>query len=232
MKSRLHHRIALTLDRDVLQVSAVALAATMATAGLLYVAYFAHVVRVARRAPIASTEADQVLLFGKFSPDGKPDDDFEARIARAVELHRSSEAAQKPVSWVLLGGGEPGQPSEAEIAHRQLSDRGVAFGAGRVHLEQMSRDTLQNLQNAREMLRAAGSRKVALLSSRYHLARCQIYARQLGFDSELLAAEPRLPWRWTTFGSLAGEAAYVMLSDIGARWARLTRNARILKRVT
>lgn len=231
MQTRSIHRRKLTLDRDVLQVGLVTLTATVATAGLLYVAYFAHVVRVARRAPVAPLEAQGVLLFGKFSPDGSLDDDFEARIARAVDLHRSRQ--EQPVSWVLLGGGEPGQLTEAEIAHRHLSDRGVAFASDGVHLETASRDTLENLRNARDILKAKGLSKVALLTSRYHLARCQIYAENLGFEApELLGAEPKLAWRWRTFTSLASETAYVMLSHVGTAWARVTRNKRMLDRLS
>ena len=232
MKSRDHHRKQLSTDRDVVMVGVLTVAATIATAGLLYFAYFAHVVRVARRAPIVSIDSERVLLFGKFSADGSLDDDFEARIARAVELHRASTESQRDVSWVLLGGGEPGQLTEAEIARDHLQQRGVMLGAEQVQLETQSRDTLQNLQNARDILREKGIRKVTLLTSRYHLARCQAYARQLGFDSDIVAAEAELPWRWKTFKALVGESALVMLSDVGTKWAQWTRNSRILKRIT
>jgi hypothetical protein len=74
--------------------------------------------------------------------------------------------------------------------------------------------------------------RVTLLTNRYHLARCALFARQLGFDCELCAAEPRLPLGPRTLLRLAGEAAYVCWSDIGTRWARLIGNQRMLARVT
>ena len=109
---------------------------------------------------------------------------------------------------------------------------GLALDAP-IQLESASRDTLQNLRNARASLgrRAQlrpdhesgppGPLRVTRLSSRYHLARCALFARQLGFDAELCAAESRLHWGPRTLRHIAGEAAYVCMSDMGARWARL-----------
>lgn len=226
MPTRIRHQMKLSTDRDLVQVGLVTLGVFAATAGLAYFAYFAHVVYVARRAPIAPLDAEKIFLFGKHSPSGELDMDFEARIARAVELH-----TDRPVHWVFLGGGVTGQPSEAEIAFQHLQSRGVDVG-DRFHLEAESRDTLQNLRNARDLIGDKISVKVALLSSRYHLARCQVYARNLGFKAELCAAEPSLRWTFRNFFRLAGEAGYVMLSDIGTKWAKLTRNKRMLDRVT
>jgi hypothetical protein len=76
------------------------------------------------------------------------------------------------------------------------------------------------------------TRRVTLLSNRYHLARCALFARQLGYDWELCAAEPRLPLRPSTLLHLATEAYFVCWSDLGTRWARFIRSERMLARVT
>ncbi|HSR64218.1 MAG TPA: YdcF family protein, partial [Xanthomonadaceae bacterium] len=131
----------------------------------------------------------------------------------------------------LLGGGADDEPSEAEIARRELIARGIA-GDAPLHLEGKSRDTLQNLRNARELLSGATLPRVALLSNRYHLARCALFARQLGFDWELCAAEARLRLTPRTLLRLAGEAGYVCWVDLGTRWARLIGHRRMLARVT
>jgi uncharacterized SAM-binding protein YcdF (DUF218 family) len=171
-----------------------------------------------------------VLLFGKHAPRGRIDRDFAARLDRAVSLWRE----RRPASVVLLGGGADGEPSEAEVARNALLARGI--GDVPLRLEGQSRDTLQNLRNARELLRggpaARALPRVTLLSNRYHLARCALFARQLGFDHELCAAEPRLPLDPRSLLRLAGEAAYVCWSDIGTRWARLIGHRRMLARVT
>lgn len=193
--------------------------------------------RVARNASCVPARGECVLLFGKHAPAGRIDQDFEARLDRAVSLWR----VRPPSHVVLLGGGAEGEPSEAEVARRGLLARGLAADVP-LWLEGQSRDTLQNLRNARTMLApamreqepriASAQLQVTLLSSRYHLARCALFARQLGFDADLCAAEARLQLGPGTLLRIAGEAAYVCWSDIGTRWARLIGHRRMLARVT
>lgn len=231
MTSRAHHRLRLFGDRDVLHAGLVAVAACVLTVGLVYVGYLLHVWRTARRAPCLPERGECVLLFGKHAPGGRIDRDFEARLDRAVSLWRQ----RPPAHVVLLGGGAQGEPTEAEIARAALLARGIAPDAP-LQLEAASRDTLQNLRNARQLLAPTlfvdGMRRVTLLSNRYHLARCALFARQLGFDAELCAAEPRLRLGPRMVARLAGEAAYVCWTDLGTRWARLIGHERMLARVT
>lgn len=232
MSSRIAHRLALCGDRDVLHAAAVTAATCVLSAGLVYVGYFVHVLRIARKAPCVPERGDCVLLFGKHAPQGRLDRDFEARLDRAVSLWQESA----PAGMVLLGGGAPDQPSEAEVARRGLFARGLTVDTP-LWLEAQSRDTLQNLRNARDLLGAGlhtdGARqRVTLLSSRYHLARCALFARQLGFDARLCAAEPTLKLGPRMLMRLAAEAAYVCLTDVGSRWARLIGHQRMLERIS
>lgn len=227
MSARWRHRLNLFSDRDVLHVAAVALSACVLSAGLVYLGYFAHVLRVARSAPVQPVAGGRVLLFGKHAPGGRPDTDFQARIERALVLARDPAAS----GFVLLGGGPDGVPTEAALARDALLAGGVDAQA--LLLEDASRDTLQNLRHARQVLAEAGADgPVVLLSNRYHLARCAWLAKRLGFDACPCAAEPRLDWNLRTLRALAGEAAYVGLSDIGWRWARLIGSRRMLDRVS
>lgn len=226
--TRLDHRRRLFFDRDVLHAGVVAGAVCVLSAGLVYLGYFAHVVRTARRASTAPARGDTLLLFGKHAPGGRLDADFAARIGRAAEVWRT----RPPRVIVLLGGSAPGHPAEADVARAALLAEGVADDAP-LRLEKTSRDTLQNLRNARALLAdGAHGGPVVLLSNRYHLARCALFARQLGFDWELCAAEPALRFTPITVFRLAGEAAYVCWVDLGTRWARLIRHRRMLERVT
>lgn len=282
--------LALVADRDAWHSAAVAGAACVLSAGLVYIGYFVHVLRVARKAPCVPERGECVLLFGKHAPAGRIDRDFEARLDRAISLWRE----RPPASVLLLGGGDPGEPSEAALARDGLLARGWATDAP-LRLEARSRDTMENLRNARALLGSvpvatvgagavitatnstmaatittatttlamamqtptllAGAPmsgapmsgnpvaadvavigparlQVTLLSSRYHLARCALFARQLGFDADLCAAEPRLQLGPRMVLRLAGEAAYVCWSDLGTRWARLIGHQRMLGRVT
>lgn len=227
MSTRARHRLTLFSDRDVLHAAAVALSACVLSAGLVYVGYFVHVLRIARKSPCTPASGDCVLVFGKHAPAGRLDADFEARVDRAMALWQ----ARAPQAVVLLGGGAEGEPTEAELARSALHARGLPAD-GPLQLEGASRDTLQNLRNARTLLGDAARAPVVLLTSRYHLARCALFARNLGFDAELCAAEPRLAWTPRTLWRIAGEAGYVCLTDLGTRWARLIRSKRMLERVT
>ena len=228
MGSRLVHRLNLFSDRDVLHAGVVTGLACIASAGLLYLGYFLHVWRVARSAPCEAGQGDCLLLFGKHAPQGEPDREFGERLDRAAALWRS----RKPRHVVLLGGGPPGVASEAEVARAGLLARGLVEESPWL-LEAHSRDTLQNLRNARDLLAALDDRgRVVLLNSRYHLARCALLARQLGLEAEPVAAEERLRFGPRMLLRLAGEAGYVCLSDIGTRWARLIGSRRMLERVT
>lgn len=225
--ARLAHRARLLTDRDALHALAVAVAACLLSAGLVYGLYVVHVLRVARNAPCLPARADCVLVFGKHAPGGQLDGDFQARLARVMALQ-----AQRPIArLMLLGGGAPGEPTEAHLAHQALLAQGLPPDAP-VQLEALSRDTLQNLRNARSLLRQAGAAPaVTLLSSRYHLARCALFARHLGLDWRLCAAESRLRLTPATLWRLGLEAGYVCWIDLGARWARLTGNRRLLARM-
>jgi uncharacterized SAM-binding protein YcdF (DUF218 family) len=227
MPSQVAHRINLALDRDVLHTGLVTVLACMLSAGLVYLAYFVHVLRVARKAPCVPERGECVLLFGKHAPAGRIDSDFAARLERAATLWRD----HPPRDVILLGGGAPHEPSEAEVAQRALLERGLAQGPT-LRLEGKSRDTLQNLRNARDLMVGEAPRRVTLLSNRYHLARCALFARQLGYDWDLCAAEQRLAWNPATFAHLAAEAYFFAWTDIGTRWARLIGDERMLARVT
>ncbi|WP_158238435.1 MULTISPECIES: YdcF family protein [Luteimonas] len=228
--TRLRHHLGMLNDRHAWHSLTVAVTACVLSFGLVYAGYVVHVLRVARNAPCAPVRGDCVLVFGKHAPAGVPDADFQARLARAATLW----AARPPRSLLLLGGGPLGARTEAELAREALFGLGVAEDAPLV-LEDRSRDTWQNLRNARRLLAdvlpGEGPHHVTLLSSRYHLARCALFARELGFDWELCAAEPRWSWRPAAMWQVAGEAAYVCWLDIGTRWARLIGHRGMLERL-
>ncbi|WP_394003389.1 ElyC/SanA/YdcF family protein [Luteimonas sp. WGS1318] len=229
--TRLLHRLRLLADGDALHALAVAAAACTLSLGLVYVGYVVHVWRVARAAPCAPDRGDCLLLFGKHAPDGRLDADFQARLARAATLW----ASRPPRSLLLLGGGPEGGPTEAALAQQALHALGLAADAP-MQLEDQSRDTLQNLRNARLLLVGGDPLgtppAVTLLSSRYHLARCAFLADRLGLDWEVCAAEPALSWRPNTLGRIAREAAYVCWMDLGTRWARIIGHQRMLARLS
>lgn len=213
--SRLAHRARLLADRHAWTALVVAGSACVFSFGLVYVGYFAHVLRTARRAPSRPAGAGCLLVFGKHAPDGRIDGDFQGRLQRAADVWRQSPA--RPL--VLLGGGFGEGESEAEVAQRRLLAAGVAADATWL-LESGSRDTLQNLRNARALLGdRTGTGPVVLLSSRYHLARCALFARWLGYEPNCARPNRRCAGPRSRCGGLPANRP----ACAGSTWARAGR---------
>ena len=145
-------------------------AACVLSAGLVYMGYFLYVLRVARQAPCRPERGDCVLLFGKHAPHGRIDRDFEARLDRAVSLwseHRRRASCCSAAARMARTRSR----SRAIRTARTRRRRGVPL-----QLEGQSRDTLQNLRNARELLRGGAIRLMGALpqgSCRPSRARCR-----------------------------------------------------------
>lgn len=213
-------------DVDVLHSFAIAFLACLATGGLLFVWHFARTLRIACKSPTTMSRARTLFLFGKRLVRGRADADYLARITRAHE----QMIARRCDRVFLLGGASRGV-TEAAVAEEVLRRQGVPEGIELV-LEEASIDTLENLRNVRDLLAPYGRVRVALLSSRYHLARCAFLAQQLGFEFELVAAEDRFVPSLARMRRLVLEAGYILCADVGMRWARLIGHQRMLEWVT
>ena len=218
-------------DADVLHAAVVTLLAVLLSAGLVWLGYLAHVWRIARGARTTLSGRWVVLVFGRQLAGDEPGHDYRGRLARALVLLRQGRARRV----LLLGGYSGGRRSEAEAGHAWLQRQGLPADA-RVELEQESVDSLENLRHARGLLqggdRAEVMPPVVLLTSRYHLARCLLLARRLGFDAHPVAAEPVLPRTSRYVGLLLMEATYLMWIDLGVRWARLIGHRRMAGRIS
>jgi uncharacterized SAM-binding protein YcdF (DUF218 family) len=218
-------------DRDVQYAALVTVLVWLLSAGLVWLGYLIHVWRIAARSPLAPPRRMTVLVFGQRLGHDHPQPDYRQRLRRALELLRQEQVDH----LLLLGGRSGGSRSEAEAGLAWLQQQGLPAVA-QVELEQDSIDSLENLRHARRLLQAqppAGELPtVALVTSRYHLARCLLLARRLGFDSVPIAAEPVLPKRPRYVGLLLMEATYLMWIDIGLRWARLTGRHRMTERIS
>jgi uncharacterized SAM-binding protein YcdF (DUF218 family) len=211
-------------DPDMLHVLAVAFAANVLTLGLVYAWFLGRTWQVARTAPQQARKVAGAIVFGKRLVAGRPDAEYRWRLRQALRLLRGD-----PSLLVLLTGGPAGGgPSEAGVARDWLLRR-MPAAAARLRVEERSRHTIDNLREARQLLPPG---RIALLSNRYHLARCLTLARSLGLDVQPCAAEPWLPRRRGTVRRLVLEAGYHMLFVLGRGWARLIGSQRMLARVT
>lgn len=217
-------------DRDVWHAALVSVIALTLTGGLVFVGYLIHVCRVAWFSPRRPARPMVVLVFGQRLEQDQPGEDYRHRLAAALELARAALAER----LLLLGGFSGGAVSEADAGHGWLVRHGLP-GQLPVQLEHESTDSLENLRHARELLSAGEPNRplppVALLTSRYHLARCLLLARRLGFAGQPLAAEPRLRLTPRLLRLLLLESAYLMWIDLGVRWASLIGHGRMAARI-
>lgn len=162
-----------------------------------------------------------ILVCGHRLDNGRPSRDYVRRLERAAEL----VAGQPGLRLVLLGGGEP---SEAAVGRDWLVER-AGIDPGRIELEELSTDSLQNLRHARDMIDEGTD--IYLLSSRYHLGRLRCFANQLGMSVCLVPAERRCLPGMASFWQSLREAAYVCWFVCGRFWARLARREHMLRRI-
>lgn len=199
--------------------------------GVVWLGYLIHVCRVAARSPLQPPRRMVVLVFGRRLERDLPAQDYCQRLQRALALVQAARTDR----LLLLGGCSDGQCSEAAVGHAWLLQHGLPERI-RVELEQDSADSLENLRHARSLLQAGGNEAelppVALVTSRYHLARCLLLARRLGFDGVPVAAEAALPLRPGYLARLLMEASYLMWIDLGVRWASLIGHRRMAARIS
>jgi uncharacterized SAM-binding protein YcdF (DUF218 family) len=174
-------------------------------------------------------EADAILVLGRKLEGDRPTAVFEARLARAAELWHQGLAAR-----IVVAGGLTGTASrsEAEVGVAWLAARGVDPSA--LLAEDRSQHTLENLFNVRDHMRAAGWRRLVLVSDPLHLARAAALARGLGLDVRCVPAPGCPPHRhslgWWRRAVL--EAFLLHWYHTGMAYSRLIGSKRQLERVT
>lgn len=158
-----------------------------------------------------------LLVPGKKLQAGKPDHDFILRLNATLRL------ADDATEVILLGGAVDGSGiSEATAGKKYLTEQTPAI-VHKLRLEELSATTFENFRNVRSML--SEHTACAVLSNRYHLARCLSQARALGLSVTGLAAEPslRLP-----IAAWLREIWFQHLFIVGYTWARLRRHRELL----
>lgn len=214
-------------DRDVLHAAMVVVVVLTLSLGLVWLGYLIHVWRIAARSSPTLPRPMTVLVFGRRLVRDQPEADYQQRLERALALMRSNLTEHV----LLLGGCSGGTHSEAAAGRAWLAARELPAGVT-LRLEQASIDSLENLRHARSLLQEDGPLlralpPVALVTSRYHLARCLLLARRLGFDAVPVAAEPALSLNRRYLARLLAESGYLMWIDLGVRWARLIGHQRM-----
>lgn len=215
------------LEADGLFTLLLSNAVIVVTGGVFFLLQLQRVVNTARRVTIRSRPASLLLVLGMRLRGGEVRKDYARRLDRALALY-----GEHPGSRILVLGGSPDgrTVTEADRGKAYLVSRGI--DPDHILLEDASRHTLENLFNARRVLAAGAYERVTLISSRYHLARCQMIAAGLGLHPELCAAEDRFSPTAGLIPRLFLEAYYLHWYQTGAVWSRLVRSHGSLARIS
>ncbi|PID02282.1 vancomycin resistance protein [Sporosarcina sp. P2] len=130
----------------------------------------------------ANGNYDYAIILGAKVNGEVPSLSLRYRLESAVEY-----ATQFPhVQLVLAGGqGKDEDISEAEAMYRFLQQHGIA--KERLVMEDQSTSTNENLQFSQNIIPEVAG--VTIISSDYHLARARFLARQIGWESDVVAAK-------------------------------------------
>lgn len=154
----------------------------LAILGLAPLAWFAGVAGliVLEEPRSAARQADVAIVLGAaLGAGGKPSPVFEGRLEHAAMLYRKGSVRR----LLFTGGrGKGMQRSEAGAARDWAVLRGVPASA--ILIEERSRTTWQNLDEAREVMARARLRTALIVSDPLHLPRALRMARDLGIRAE------------------------------------------------
>ena len=119
--------------------------------------------------------ADAVIVLGAAVYDNSPSPVFCARIDHAVDLY--SEGYARTI--IMTGGvGDGNIRSEADIAREYAEKKGVPSSS--ILMEEESRVTLENLENAKGIMENKGMDTALIVSDPLHMKRAVLYAKDLG----------------------------------------------------
>ncbi|MDR3474798.1 MAG: YdcF family protein [Devosia sp.] len=122
--------------------------------------------------------ADAAIVLGAAVRTTGPSPVYVERINHAVELYRSGK-----VKYLIMTGGKGlgERVAEAEAGRAQAIAAGVPAAA--ILTETQSRDTQENLANAKPIVAAHGLGHVLVVSDPLHMARAMQMARAAGLDA-------------------------------------------------
>ena len=169
----------------------------------LFVVSFAaiqlFVIQAGMRTQATDTQAEYYIVLGALvNPDGQPSAALAARCDTAAEL-----LAENPDSKAVLCGGQGGNEpcTEADAMFACLTEQ-KGVDPARLLREDVSTNTIENLENARTLIETAEARDhesytAAVVTSDYHLARAKVLMRRAGYEEGLGVPAPTpYPGQW------------------------------------
>ena len=196
-----------------------------ATAGLSYLYYLKKIFHTAKNETYLCDNDVVVFVLGKKLQNEQPDKEYVQRLERVQRILNQDDDSQ-----VIILGGKTGKATISEAyAGKQFLEQNK-IDTSRINLEEASRNTLENIKNAIELLKEQ-NKKIIVVSNRYHLLRAKHMAKGFGLEVELCAAEEKFNLSPLSALKLMIEALHVHWYASGRLYARLTNNARMLNRI-
>ena len=122
--------------------------------------------------------ADAIIVLGAAAYDARPSPVFEERIRHGLDLYRRGYA---PVLLFTGGYGNGARFAESQVARRYALRHEVPDSA--ILIEARSRNTQENLEQARALMQQHGLHRVIVVSDPLHMSRALRLSRQLGIDA-------------------------------------------------
>ena len=159
--------------------------------------------------------ADAIVVLGAAAYDAVPSPVFEARIEHGLHLFGEGLAARLIFTGGYGGGGA--RFAESQVARRYALRQGVPDKA--ILIESLSRNTHDNLRQARRLMQDHGLHTAIVVSDPLHMARALRLARREGIRAHG-SATPTTRFRsWQTSWRFLVREVYFFHRD---HWTRLT----------
>lgn len=133
-----------------------------------------------------------IVLGASLRPDGSPSPALLRRVAHGVDLARAGRAGH-----LLMSGGPVRHPVPEAWRMRDLA-LAAGLDPAVVHVEDRSRNTIENARLSRPILAARGWTRLVIVTDAYHAARAAYVFRRLGLNARVSAPFPpdRLRKEW------------------------------------
>ena len=125
-----------------------------------------------------AAQADAIIVLGAAAYHKNPSPVFKARINHGLDLYRRGYA---PVLLFTGGYGNGAPFAESQVARKYALQQGIPDSA--IMIEAVSRNTRENLLQARKLMQERGLHRVIVVSDPLHMSRALRLSRELGIDA-------------------------------------------------
>ena len=161
-----------------------------------------------------AAQADAIIVLGAAAYHKNPSPVFKERINHGLDLYRRGYA---PVLLFTGGYGNGAPFAESQVARKYALQQGIPDSA--IMIEAVSRNTRENLLQARKLMQERGLHRVIVVSDPLHMSRALRLSHELGIDA-LGSSTPSTRFRTVqTQWRFLLQEVYVFHRDLVARAA-------------